>query len=286
MINLPLVDPDINGKTLVTAASLDEILIADASDGFELKKVTAQTIANLGGGGGSPYQNPADTSWKIYHEEFTNNSTASIFGPISLFGSKTGTGAIQQRKDVVAADSGRAGIYRMASGSTAGSWVYMTTALKGFIFGGGQYNVAFNIKLLNVPDVTDDYILFMGFSDVAHQIGSNMVGLIVDRTISTTNWVALTRKANTSTTTDTGIAFDTNWVSLESKINADGTSVDFLIDGVSAATHTTNIPILPVGFNMRCGRVAGAVREYEADWAFYAFKPTVARATIDTFISN
>lgn len=42
----------ITAKTNVTAAATDEILIADASDSGNLKKVTAQSIANLGGGGG------------------------------------------------------------------------------------------------------------------------------------------------------------------------------------------------------------------------------------------
>lgn len=43
----------ITNKTLVTAASADKVLIADASDTDNLKYVTAQSIADLGGGGGS-----------------------------------------------------------------------------------------------------------------------------------------------------------------------------------------------------------------------------------------
>ncbi len=42
----------ISNKTSVTAAATDEILISDASDSGNLKKVTAQSIADLGGGGG------------------------------------------------------------------------------------------------------------------------------------------------------------------------------------------------------------------------------------------
>lgn len=43
----------ITTKTSVTVASLDEILIADVSDSNNLKKVTAQSIANLASGGGT-----------------------------------------------------------------------------------------------------------------------------------------------------------------------------------------------------------------------------------------
>lgn len=47
------VDVDINPETLVTVASTDEVLIADASDSFNIKKVTAQDIADLAPGGNS-----------------------------------------------------------------------------------------------------------------------------------------------------------------------------------------------------------------------------------------
>jgi len=45
-------DVDINPEALVTAAATDEVLIADASDSFNIKKVTVQSIADLGPGGG------------------------------------------------------------------------------------------------------------------------------------------------------------------------------------------------------------------------------------------
>ena len=41
---------DINGQSSVTAATGDELLIADASDSNNIKKVTAGDIANLAGG--------------------------------------------------------------------------------------------------------------------------------------------------------------------------------------------------------------------------------------------
>jgi len=42
-------DVDINGQTNVTAATGDEILIADASDSNNIKKVTVQSILDQGG---------------------------------------------------------------------------------------------------------------------------------------------------------------------------------------------------------------------------------------------
>lgn len=50
----------ISGKTLVTAAAGDHILVGDASDTDNLKKVTAQSIADLGGGGASQLSDLSD----------------------------------------------------------------------------------------------------------------------------------------------------------------------------------------------------------------------------------
>jgi hypothetical protein len=53
----------------------------------------------------------------------------------------------------------------------------------------------------------------------------------------------VTRTANTETATATGVSFSPNtFKSLEIIINAAGTQVVAKIDGVTVATHTTNIP--------------------------------------------
>ena len=58
----------------------------------------------------------------------------------------------------------------------------------------------------------------------------------------TGNWFAVTRTANLETATDTTIAQATTYKTFKTVMNAAGTSVEFFIDGVSRATHTTNIP--------------------------------------------
>lgn len=71
----------ISGKTSVTAASADEILIGDASDGGNLKRVTAQSIADLGGtdgdgiydGGGSLTANPTTVAQAANKLQFTSS---------------------------------------------------------------------------------------------------------------------------------------------------------------------------------------------------------------------
>jgi hypothetical protein len=55
-------------------------------------------------------------------------------------------------------------------------------------------------------------------------------------------WQAITHDG-TETTTDTGVTVTAStWYKLEIIVNTAGTSVEFLIDDVSVATNTTNIP--------------------------------------------
>jgi len=57
------------------------------------------------------------------------------------------------------------------------------------------------------------------------------------------NWYAVTRAATVETTTDAGIAQSaTTFRTFKFVTNSAGTSVEFYIDGVLKATHTTNIP--------------------------------------------
>ena len=66
------------------------------------------------------------------------------------------------------------------------------------------------------------------------------------RASSNGNWFAVTRKATTETATDTGVTQATSFKTFKIVTNSDGTSITFYIDGVSKATHTTNIPTASV----------------------------------------
>jgi len=66
-------DIDINSEASVSAAADDEILIADDSDSFNIKKVTVQSIIDLaGGGGGGTVQGSSPNTYAI---EATNEGT-------------------------------------------------------------------------------------------------------------------------------------------------------------------------------------------------------------------
>lgn len=86
----------ISGKSSVTAASTDEILIGDASDGGNLKKVTAQSIADLGGAGVSfgsdeqiPFTNAGGTDFDytstFVFDDVNGRLGVGIDNPLSAF---------------------------------------------------------------------------------------------------------------------------------------------------------------------------------------------------------
>jgi hypothetical protein len=65
------------------------------------------------------------------------------------------------------------------------------------------------------------------------------------------NWQVVTRNASTSTTTTTTVAVTADqWYKLRFIVNAAGSQVDFYIDDVLVASHTTNIPTSTTGMRI------------------------------------
>jgi hypothetical protein len=92
-----------------------------------------------------------------------------------------------------------------------------------------------------------------GFSDSASYTGlNNRVGIGVDIDQNATNWLTFTTAAGVSTVNNTGVTIDNPaWRVLKFVINNNATQVDFFIDNVLVATHTTNIPLTTQKFYVR-----------------------------------
>ena len=142
--------------------------------------------------------------------------------------------------------NGHTGIVDLNCGVSATAKVGFWTPQRQMVFDSavGTWTYETQLKLGATPVVGDDYTLLCGFADYI-QIASVSYGafFFIDRTVSTTNWLTVTRSAitPTQTVTDSGVAFSTNWVTLKVVHNASN-NVLFYINGSLVATHTTNVP--------------------------------------------
>lgn len=88
------------------------------------------------------------------------------------------------------------------------------------------------------------------------------------------NMFAVTRSNSTETTTDLGFRMAQDvFKTYDIRVNSDATSVTFYVDGVSVATHTTNIPSGTgryLGFGANCFRAAATATAVliAVDWAY------------------
>jgi hypothetical protein len=146
----------------------------------------------------------------------------------------------------------RPGILLLTTGTTATGYSLRTTgAGASHFFGGGQFVAETSLKFTALSTASEEFAFrgLMGDSTTGadHTDG---VYFIYDRAVSGNYWVACTASNGVRTTTvldgtagnPTNAVVAGTWYRLTAAVNADGTSVVFQIDGVTVATHTTNIP--------------------------------------------
>jgi hypothetical protein len=132
-----------------------------------------------------------------------------------------------------------------------------------------RLSIAYRFKINTLADGTNSYRVFLGFN---HSTASNSTpttrsaGFFYSN--ATANWQAYTYNASTGTTTDTGIAASASTFNTF-LVRTNGTnSVQFLINNVLVATHTTNIPTTAVCPYLSMLKTAGTTaRDFYVDWA-------------------
>jgi len=157
-------------------------------------------------------------------------------------------------------------------------------------FGGGAWNYEALININTLSTALERYRMIFGFGSViSNSSETNGVFITYDEggtangTTASANWQCVTvdnsvRTLTTSTTAVTASA----WNKLRIEINAAGTSVTFYVNGVSIATHTTNIPLASNSryFLMKTGvakTIGTATRGFYCDYIGYENILTTAR---------
>jgi len=261
---------------LTTKGDLYGYAAADAripvgADGLAL--IADSTNAN-GATYGIPLVDPTSTSVSTQlFDDFGVYTLGSQVGTFAWF--YQGTSA---RDICLSGEKNRMGIVKfpVSSGSSGGMFCDTSQIL----LGGAVVTWAAATYVSVAPDGTDNYVWRVGLND-SYSTTANGCYFTIDRTISTTNWVAVTAKASALTTTDTGIAFTAaTWRNMRIGINAAATSVAFYIDGSLVATNTTNIPIVGIGPMSYTVSTASAVtKTTRLDWMLLRFNPSTTRGT-------
>lgn len=128
------------------------------------------------------------------------------------------------------------------------------------ILGGGAITLNWVVNINTLSNGTNRYTFSLGMGDtinLADQV--NGIYLQYSDNINSGNWNIVTANASTRTTTTTSTAVTTGWHNISVTVNAAGTSIGYLVDGVSLGTITTNIPTAAIAPYLNAVRVAGTV---------------------------
>jgi len=161
-------------------------------------------------------------------------------------GSGTGAGSAHLKAYLEAL-----GTIQLTTGTdtTGGAAVYQPVAPSVYQLGTAAVRAETRWLIPVLSDGTDDFTCRCGpfwSAGAAAAAGSNgSHGLFFRYNHGTLsgNLECVSRAAASETTSDSGIAVAADqWYRLAVEVNADASSVDFLVDGVVVATHTTDVP--------------------------------------------
>lgn len=138
------------------------------------------------------------------------------------------------------------GLIRLNLGTTStgrGSIISNASVVDQLFTGLGELRYTYRFKLVNLSDGTNTYTARCGFLDSNTAESTDAIYFRYTHSVNGGIWEAVTRRNNSETAVDTGIAASTtDWRVFDIIVNADGTSVAFYIDQTLVATITTNIP--------------------------------------------
>jgi hypothetical protein len=170
--------------------------------------------------------------------------------------------------------------FTLGTTATGSARVLSGTTLR---FALGTYRYAARVRKLVLSDATNTYTERFGFIDNAATEATDGAFFRYTHSVNGGRFQAVTRNNNAETAVDTGVTLAVNTTyKLEIDVNADGTSVEFRIDGVVVATIATTIPTASgreTGAGISSARSAGtaALTPLAGDYVLVEFVPTASR---------
>lgn len=224
------------------------------------------------------------TWWDFEDFMGTYTSAGTISSGIWI-GGASGTGSNAYDSSGTAS---RPGIVELSTGTTnsgsASICIYYSTAAH-ILFGAGVYTIEGDVFIATLSTAAETYALRFGFGDSiagAPTDGAYFYYYDVAGGSPTPNWYRNTASNTTLTSTDTGVvAVAGAWTRLKVVVNANASSVEFFINGVSVGSNTVNIPS---GAGRGTGAVYTAVKSagttarlFNIDWTWLHIDLTTTR---------
>lgn len=121
--------------------------------------------------------------------------------------------------------------------------VFPQTVIPAMILGGGTLTINWVFKIGTLSNGTNRYTLRMGMGDKSSTDQNNGCYFEYSDNINGGQWTYKTANGGVRTTTNSATAVTTGWHNAQITVNAAGTSISYVMDGVSlGAAITTNIP--------------------------------------------
>jgi hypothetical protein len=186
-------------------------------------------------------------------EDFIGNPAMSNFGSYGVSTAALGIGSICLPNTTYPNRTNQQGVLQLGCGTTvAGSSIVRVgdnNAVAHYL-GNGVYTMQFFANIETLSDATNRFYNFFGGTSSNNLLSTNAISFIYDEGTNiygaaSPNWKCVTRISPTTTTTITTVpVVASQWFVLRIVVNENASSVQFFINNVLVATHTTNIPTL------------------------------------------
>lgn len=176
-------------------------------------------------------------------EDFQTNIGGQMSTGMSVSGAASG---VASRNDLQTATN--VGIYEIqtgTAGATDGSYIGWSTSNHNMIFSNGPVVFKTCLQLSRLSTALQEYYMRIGFFDDTSLVDATVDGayIVYERAVTGAFWVGVTVNNSTRSTFTSAVAPVINtFTYFKIAVNSAGTLVDFLIDGASIGTLSTNIP--------------------------------------------
>jgi hypothetical protein len=193
---------------------------------------------------GTPDAYDVDTTYEII-EDFDGPTTSLLNSPIQV--ASAGTGATVATGNTLGVDNTQnaIGVFNFQSGTANNARSYFRNDSNAFV-NSGTWDYYFKARLCidSYGTGTDPFVVYFGFGDTDGGTANTITDGAVFRFLangSTTVWQCVTSAASVQTTSTTATTVTlNNYQTFEITLNS--TSAQFIIDGVTVATISTNLP--------------------------------------------